>query len=255
MRRGRRSDIQQRQDGYRSWGETGTLPSVRGTRCLVPLAVLSLAFAVQVPHAAAQTDEAVVATEEVDTTRLDVERLPPEAIRVTRELYAHGFFVEAQLGAIGFLNGIGDYVNVGPWASVGLGYEILDWLHVMLSAEGSMHTTNAPAPPASTAFELVGGTAAVRLQANFSESFAMWLSGQFGVLVATTDILGLYGFQSASTIGVSYGGQLGFDWHFRARHHSIGLLGGVRHYPSLEAVGGTAPALGIHGSAYLRYVF
>lgn len=226
--------------------------SERRARVLAHLAVL---LALSATHAAAQAEDDVVATEEPDATRLDVERLPPEAIRVTRELYAHGFFVEAQLGAIGFVNGIGDYVNVGPWASVGVGYELLDWLHVLVSAEGSMHTTSAPAPPASTAFELVGGAATLRLQANVTEAFALWLSAQVGVLVATTDILGLYGFQSASTVGVSYGGQLGIDWHFRARHHSIGLLGGLRHYPSLEADGGSSPALGIHGSAYLRYVF
>jgi hypothetical protein len=220
-------------------------------------ASIALASALLVPQlAAAQAgEEETVATEEPDATRLDVERLPPEAIHITRQLYAHGFFVEAQLGALGLVNGVGDYVNVGPWASIGVGYEIFDFLHVILSAEGSMHETSAPPPPAKTVFELVGGTASVRLQANFTEWFAMWLTGQFGLLVATTDILGLYGFQSASTIGMTYGGELGMDFHFRSRHHSIGLLGGVRHYPSLEAPGGSAPALGIHGSAYLRYVF
>lgn len=221
------------------------------------LASIALASALLAPAMArAQAgEEETVASEEPDATRLDVERLPPEAIRITRELYAHGFFVEAQLGALGFVNGIGNYANVGPWASIGVGYEIFDFLHVILSAEGSMHQTNAPPPPAPTVFELVGGTASLRLQGNFTEWFAMWLSGQFGVLVATTDILDLYGFQSASTIGISYGGEAGIDFHFRARHHSIGLAGGVRHYPSLEATGGSAPALGVHGSAYLRYVF
>lgn len=217
---------------------------------LASTALMSPALA----HAQAGEEE-TVASEEPDATRLDVERLPPEAIRVTRELYAHGFFLEAQLGARGFVNGIGDYSNVGPWASVGVGYEIFDFLHVIVSAEGSIHETSAPAPPATTVFELVGGTAGLRLQGNFTEWFAMWLTGQFGVLVATTDILGLYGFQSASTVGITYGGEAGMDFHFRSRHHSIGLLGGVRHYPSLEAPGGSEPALGIHGAAYLRYVF
>lgn len=219
-------------------------------------AAIALAVLIGAPALAlAQTEEETVATEEPDATRLDVERLPPEAIRVTREMYAHGFFVEAQIGAIGFIGGIGEYVNVGPWATVGFGYEIFDFLHVMISAEGSMHDTNAPPPPAPTSFELVGGTATLRLQANFTESFAMYLSGQLGVLVATTEILDLYGFQDASTVGVSYGGQLGADWHLRARHHSLGLLAGVRHYPSLESAVASSPALGIHGSAYLRYVF
>lgn len=200
-------------------------------------------------------DGPAVGTEEPDPTRLDVERLPPEAIPITRDLYAHGFFVEATIGARGWVNGIGDLTDVGPWATIGIGYEIFDFLHVILSAEGSMHNTNAPPPPAATAFEVLGGNAAIRLQANFTEAFAMWISGQFGVLIATTDILELYGYQDSTTIGITYGGEVGIDWHFRARHHSIGILGGVRHYPSLEASGGSSPALGIHGSAYLRYVF
>src|SRR5262245_2050648 len=121
------------------------------------------------------------------------------------------------MGARVFLNGIGNYADPGPWASIGLGYELFDWLTVIVSAEGSMHRTDAPPPPVPTAFEVVGGTASGRLQANFTAEFAMWLSGQFGVLVATTDILNLYGFQNASTIGITYGGELGVDWHFRAR--------------------------------------
>ncbi|HJL16020.1 MAG TPA: hypothetical protein RMH99_10200 [Sandaracinaceae bacterium LLY-WYZ-13_1] len=231
-----------------------TLPSL-GALLAASTIVLAAGSAAAQEAAEGADDDAAPVTEEPDPTRLDVERLPPEAIQVTRDLYAHGFFVEAQLGAIGFLNGIGDIIDVGPWATISVGYEILDWLHVLVSGEGSMHNTSAPPPPAQTAFELLGGSASLRLQANFTEAFAMWLSGQFAVLVATTDILDIYGFSDASTIGIAYGGELGVDWHFRARHHSIGLLGGVRHYPSLEGISGGSPALGIHGSAYLRYVF
>lgn len=221
------------------------------------LATLAMASLLSASSALAQSndDEQVVTSEEPDATRLDVERLPPEAIRVTRDLYAHGFFLEAQLGGLGFVNGAGDFATPGPWASIAFGYEIFDWLHVMIAAEGSLHDTNAPPPPATTAFEIVGGTASLRLQANFTEAFAMWLAPQFSVAVATTDILGLYGLQSASSVGIAYGGQLGIDWHFRARHHSIGLTGGVRHYPSFESTAGSTPALGVIGSAYLRYVF
>ena len=226
-------------------------------RTLVPVALLASLLASTAFAQAADGDlEQIVTTEEPDATRLDVERLPPEAIQVTRNLYAHGFFVEATIGARGFINGIGELINVGPWATIALGVEILDWLHVLLAAEGSMHNTSAPPPPAQTAFELVGGNAALRFQANFTETFAMYLAAQFAVFVATTDILGIYGFENASTVGISYGGELGIDWHFRSRHSSIGILGGIRHYPSLEGtLGGTTPALGVHGSAYMRYVF
>ncbi|MBZ0117918.1 MAG: hypothetical protein K8H88_13025 [Sandaracinaceae bacterium] len=221
---------------------------------VIALLATTAAASAQSAEAAAE-EEGGVSREETDTTRLDVERLPPEAIQITRALYAHGFFLEGQLGAIGFLNGVGNYITPGPWASLAFGLEIADWFHVLLAAEGSMHRTDAPPPPRPTAFELVGGTASLRLQANFTPEFAAWISGQFGLFVATTDVLDIYGFQSASSVGIAYGGQLGVDWHFRARHHSIGLLGGLRHYPALEGLTGGAPALGIHGSAYMRYVF
>ena len=217
--------------------------------------VLGLALIASSASAQADGEAAPITTEEPDPTRLDVERLPPEAIEVSRDLYAHGFFVETTLGARGFVNGIGDLVDPGPWATIAVGYELFDWLHVLIAAEGSMHNTNAPPPPASTAFELLGGSASLRLQANLTEAFAIWLSGQFAVLIATTDILTLYGFQDSTTVGISYGGEAGIDWHFRSRHHSLGLLGGVRHFPSLEREGGSSPALGVHGTAYLRYVF
>lgn len=226
-------------------------------RTLVPVAILvSLLASTALAQEADGDREQIVTAEEPDATRLDVERLPPEAIEVSRDLYAHGLFVEATIGARGFLNGIGELINVGPWATIALGVEILDWLHLLLAAEGSMHNTSAPTPPAQTAFELVGGNASLRFQANFTEAFAMWIAGQFAVVVATTDVFRGYGFENASTIGISYGGELGIDWHFRSRHNSIGILGGVRHYPSLEPTfGGTTPGLGVHGSAYMRYVF
>lgn len=225
-------------------------------RILVPGALVSCLFcAPAVAQEADDDEDSIVTTEEPDPTRLDVERLPPEAIEITRDLYAHGFFVEATIGARGFIGGIGDLTNIGPWATLGIGLEIVDWLMVVLAAEGSMHNTNAPPPPAQTAFELVGGSASLRFQANFTAGFAIWLSGQFAVLIATTDILELYSFQDAGTVGISYGGQLGFDWHFRSRHHSIGLSGGVRHFPSLEGLIASSPALGVNGQAYMRYVF
>jgi hypothetical protein len=215
--------------------------------------LLSAPAAAQAPVEQDDADE--VSTEEIDATRLDVERLPPEAIRITRDLYAHGFFIEAQVGARGFINGVGDFADPGPWVSIGVGFEIVDFLHIVISSEMSFHNTSAPTPPAQTAFEVLGGTAAVRLQGNFSELFAMWFAAQFTVLAATTDILDLYGLTSASSVGISYGGEVGADFHFRARHHSMGFFGGVRHYPSFEGMNGSSPSLGIHGAAYLRYVF
>jgi hypothetical protein len=234
----------------------GHAPAVRlACACFLWLLAGSAVAQAPVPQTAEDDGGAPVAREEPDPTRLDVERLPPEAIAITRDLYAHGFLVEAYLGARGFVNGAGDVTTPGPWASIRFGYEILDWLMVLLGVEGSMHQTDAPAPPAQGAFELVQGTVDLRVQIHPTAEFAIWLDAQFGLLVATTDLLVLYGFEGSDVVGITYGGELGLDWHLRSRHHSIGVMGGVRHYPSLEATNGTAPALGVHGAAYIRYVF
>jgi hypothetical protein len=204
------------------------------------------------PPSAEPTDTGI-AVEEPDATRLDVERLPPEAVRVTRDLYAHGFFLEASVGGRGWLGGVGRISSPGPLAAIGFGYELFDWLYVRLVGEMSIHETAAPAPPDTTVFELLSMLGDVRVQLNPTAEFAVWLGGQVGLVAASTDILGLYGLQSASTVGLTWGADLGLDAHFRSRHYSIGVSGGVRGAPSLDGFG--EMALGVHGAVYLRYVF
>ncbi len=193
-------------------------------------------------------------TEEPDPTRLDVERLPPEAIEVTRDLYSHGAYVEAYVGVRAFVGGVGDLSRPGAFVHVGAGVEALRWLWIGLAAEGSMHRTDAPTPPSSTVFEVVDFLLEVRLQANVSSRGALWLGGEFGIAFTTADTLRAYGIQDADKIGLVYGGQLGFDWHMRNRHHSFGFNGGARLFPNLDGFNGSK-AIGIHGSLYLRYVF
>jgi len=230
-------------------------------RTLVVLAVLASALAsgpatarAQATPARSDTDASRTgSTEEPDRTRLDVERLPPEAIQVTRALYAHGLYVEGPVGGRGFIGGVGRISSVGPYLSLRVGYEILDWLWIGAIAEASMHQTATPAPPGRQVFELLGAMGDVRVQLNPTAEFALWLAGQVGFIVASTDILALYGQPAASTVGIAYGGELGADVHFHARHLSLGLLGGTRLSPSLDRLGETA--IGVHGAAYVRYVF
>lgn len=192
-------------------------------------------------------------TEGPDRTRLDVERLPPEAIPIQRSLYAHGFYVEGVLGARGYVGGVGNLSTPGPYFGVRLGYEVLDWLWIGALAAGSMHQTNAPAPPATQVFELFDVLGDVRLQVNPTAELALWLGGQAGMTIASTDVLRLYGQPDASSVGLAYGGELGIDLHFHARHLSLGALGGARLAPSLDVRGSTA--IGVHGGLTLRYVF
>lgn len=192
--------------------------------------------------------------EEPDPTRLDVERLPPEAIEITRDLYSHGFYLETYVGTRTFVGGVGDLSKTGAFTHIGFGYELTPWLLVGVAAEGSIHATDAPTPPSPTVFEIFDFMAEVRLQLNASARAAVWLGGEFGVGFATGEVLRTYGLQDADNVGIVYGGQLGFDWHMRNRHHSFGLVGGARVFPNLEGFDGSV-AVGVHAALYLRYVF
>lgn len=221
------------------------------------LAMLFTALAVPVARAQTAPPEGAERTEtaeEPDATRLDVERLPPEAIHVTRDLYAHGLTLEVLLGARGFIGGIGRISDTGLMAGGRISYEIFDWLWVGALFEMSIHQTDAPAPPARSVFELIGGMGEVKLQVNPTAELGLWLSGQVGVLVATTPAPAVYGIQNAATTGIAYGGEIGVDGHFHSRHTSIGLLAGVRLAPNLNGPDGET-AIGIYGGPYLRYVF
>ena len=193
-----------------------------------------------------------IVTEEVDSTRLDVERLPPEAIEVTRDLYARGFFVEAQLGAIGFLGDLGEVSKPGPRLSVSFGYEFTVWLSVLVELDASFHDTKQRPPPSQTMYEMLGATAGLRLTLPLGPRAALWLDGLAGIVWTGGDVLRGLGFLDAVSATMAYGGELGFDWHVFARHHSIGLLAGGRLFPDLVRDG---YSLGLYGSAYLRYVF
>lgn len=229
-------------------------PVRRTSTALLASLVLSLAPSLARAQTAVEPEGTGATVEEPDATRLDVERLPPEAIQITRDLYAHGFFLEASIGARGWIGGVGDVSSPGPFAAVGFGYELLDWLFVRAIADLSIHETSAPPPPGTSVFELFSALGAVKLQTHPTAEFGLWVEGMAGMIIATSDVLGLYGLQDAASVGFTWGADLGVDAHFHSRHYSIGLHGGVRGAPSLDGFDGEM-ALGVHGAAYLRYVF
>jgi hypothetical protein len=194
------------------------------------------------------------ATEAPDPTRLDVERLPPEAIRITRDMFARGLFLQGYLGGRGFVSGLSRLAEPGPFARVGLGYEFFDWLALGVAVELSLHDTDAPAPPAAGSFELLDALAELRLQLPLSARAALWLSGEAGIDWVPGNLLSAYGLEDADKLGLIYGGNLGFDWHLLSRHHSIGLLTGARLYPNLAGLR-DEQTIGVQAAAYLKYVF
>jgi hypothetical protein len=189
-----------------------------------------------------------------DPTRLDVERLPPEAIEVKRDLFAQGLFVGAELGGRGFAGGVGRIAQPGVLARVLLGYELTQWLMLATAVELSLHATDAAAPPAPATFEVVDAVVQLRLQLPMSARAALFLGAEGGVGWVPGNLLEAYGLLDAGDLGLTYGGSFGFDWHLLSRHHSLGLLAGARLFPNLNGPDGEA-AIGIHSLAYLKYVF
>jgi len=218
-------------------------------------AVVIGAFALSVAVCTPRLSSAQVPVEEQpDATRLDAERLPPEAIEVTRELYAHGLYVESRVGARGFLGSLGEVARPGPYFAVDAGYQLFSWLSLGARAEASMHRTDGPRPPRPRSFQLIGFLAELRLDINASARAALFLSLEGGLSFVPSDDLRVYGYIDAKHLGLTYGGELGFDWHMKNRHNSLGLAGGARLVPNLTR-DGAASTVAIHGAAYFRNVF
>jgi hypothetical protein len=200
------------------------------------------------------TSIAQAAPEAPDPTRLDVERLPPEAIAPDRDMFRVGFHLRADLGGQGFAGGIGRILTAGPVAHIAAGYEFAPWFLVAAEFGLAMHPTSAPPPPSASAVQLYTGLLQARLQLPLSTRVALWLSADAGAGFASGDFLQAWGYSRAGKLGLAYGGGLGFDWHFMNPHHSMGLRTGAHLYPNLDASSGEK-SIAIEAALYLKYVF
>ena len=191
---------------------------------------------------------------EIDTTRLDVERLPPEALPLRRDMYHVGWHVRAELGGQGFAGGIGRIASAGPVAHLALGYELSQWFLLAVDFGLGMHQSDAPPPPAASTFQTYTALAQARFSLPIGLRSALWLSADGGAGLASGDYLQSWGFKRAGKLGAVYGGALGFDWHFLNPHHSLGLKAAGHLYPNLVARNDER-SVALEGSAYLKYVF
>lgn len=198
--------------------------------------------------------QAAPASEPKDPTRLDVERLPPEAITLDRSMFARGFYLEARLGGRGFVGGLQPLVAPGLSTRVAGGYELFDYVALGAAFELSLHDTDAPAPPAPTSLQVIGAAAELRLRLPLSVRFALQLDVEGGVVTVLGNALDSYGLPDAHELGLAYGLGLGFDWHLLSPHHSLGLMLSGRGAPSLDDPA-SDPTFAVGASMYLRYVF
>jgi hypothetical protein len=195
----------------------------------------------------------VVAQEAPDATRLDVERLPPEALALTRDLYAVGWYLQTDLGARGFAGGAGHVSRPGFLARAGVAYEFAPWFSLSSLFAFSFHSTSAPPPPAASVFQFYTLVAQAKAQLPLGVRAALWLAAQGGIGWASGDFLQAWGLRDAGNVGPVYGGELGLDWHLLNAHHSLGVSSGAYLVPHLDGLGDHAIA--IQGTAYLKYVF
>jgi hypothetical protein len=193
-------------------------------------------------------------SEAPDPTRLDVERLPPEAIAITRDMFARGFFLQTFIGSRVFLGGVGTLAKPGLLTRLGLGFELSDWLTLGAGFELSIHRLEAPVPPTDGNFQLVDALVEARFSLPLSARAALWLGAEAGVALTLGNLLAAHGLSESDSLGWMYGGSLGFDWHLLSRHHSLGLLAGLRAYPQLDMPDGER-SFALHTLAYLKYVF
>jgi len=214
------------------------------------LALLPLLLALALQASAARADT----VEPKDPTRLDVERLPPEAVDLQRDMFATGPYLQAMLGGRGFAGGLGRLTAPGLYARVGAGYELSDYFALGLALELSLHDSDAPAPPPPTSLQLIDSLLELRLRLPLSVRAALWLSAEAGLGSVLGNTLESYGLPDADSLGFIYGGSLGFDWHLLSPHHSLGLLAGTRLAPNLDGPGNDR-TFEIHSALYLAYVF
>ena len=225
---------------------------MRPSRSIVP--ALAAALLLVQGASAAWAAPAAPAAEAKDPTRLDVERLPPEAIALDRSMFERGFFLEARLGGRGFVGGLQHLVAPGLATHVVAGFELLDHVALGASFELSLHDTDAPAPPAPSSLQVISTAAELRLRLPLSVRFSLQLDAEVGLLTVLGNALESYGIPDAHQLGLLYGGGLGFDWHLLSPHHSLGFMAYGRGAPSLDDPAG-APTFALGGSVYLRYVF
>ncbi len=217
--------------------------------CVVLAQLVALCSCLGSARAHAQAE-----AEAPDVTRLDVERLPPEALEVTRDMYSDGFFLQGELGGRGFARGIGRLSDPGVMLRVSAGYELTSWFAVATLVSLSFHETDAPAPPSATTFQVYDVAAQVRAQLPLSTRAALYLAGEVGLAWASGDFLPSWGVENADEAALAYGGSFGFDWHLLNAHHSLGARAGAKLYPGFETLAGET-SLGLEGVLYLKYVF
>ncbi len=169
-----------------------------------------------------------------------------------------GLVVSGDIGALGFFGDFRYVAPPAPWFHATVGYEIFDFL--MLFGEGEMaFTDTSEASDASDVYGFAifgfGGGARVTLHA--TSRVAFFVQGDIGAMKADvpTGALANLGYKNAESLGLAFGGRLGFEWYQMDRHMALGLSAGPRDATGFAKTIGSDTGLMADASATIRYTF
>jgi hypothetical protein len=189
-----------------------------------------------------------------DLTAPTPEAPPPQPYKKT-------FVLDSSIGALGFLGAFQKVSPWGPWLHTQLGYELLSWL--MLYGEGDLaftDTSNRVQPPETRSFPIYGFGGGTRFTVRFTDRFGIYAQAGLGAMKALVgqNVLGLFGFRDAESLGLYLGGRLGIEWYQIDRHFGLGLTFGARTpqgFAITGQAGGGGTPIALDTGVSLRYAF
>jgi len=229
------------------------------------VAALVLASAATEAHAADESKERAISTNEVvswldsngekppltDATSEEEELAPPPPPR------HRGFVVESSIGAFGQMGEMRHVSPIAPWFHLQFGYEPLRFL--MLFAEGDLvlsSTSYSHPPPPPRSYALWGFGAGLRGTVKASDRVGLYLQASLGGASVTADVLGIYGYHDADKFNLYLAGELGVEWYQVSPHLALALHGGVRDYTAtFKREQSSQPPLAWVSGVALRYTF
>jgi hypothetical protein len=168
-----------------------------------------------------------------------------------------GIVLESSMGVLGQVGSLKHIIPNAPWFGVHLGYEPLRALMVFAESDlfvASTSYAHQPPPPRSFAFWNVGG--GVRLTLKPTDRVGVYVQGSVGGGRATEDVLKIYGYRHADSLGFYQSAELGLEWYQVSPHLALVAHGGLRNYPRnlVRDLDNGAPITWL-ASAGLRYTF
>ena len=228
------------------------------------VAAFALAFTAPVAVLAAEPKQGPPTKEEIEAW-LDARAMPGardvEAVETPPEAPPpppphRGLVVESSIGALGH---VGDLKDVSPpGARVGalVGYEIFDWVMILVTADVAFHNTSfGSRPPEPRGYALYGGAGGCASRCDPPRTSASSCRAP-SVPRAPAKMCSQRTVPRGTSHEPYFGASLGLEWYQVNPHLALALQGGVRNYrEGLTRQRASSGALAWHSALALRYAF